>query len=152
MRCESALLSLMTTATFSGDCPWTTGAALRQMVRQLAAPTRARRMPMTSASGTVAKLRLKPPSNGSTGQNSEPSLLGGRSAAALRQLLKAKTCHIRPDAGFRRCLAGAPALCSCWDIRELYGGFAASRPPFEYHSRGRTIGTHQPEERFVFSR
>src|SRR5437867_2232433 len=27
MRCESALSSLMTTATFSGDLPWITGAA-----------------------------------------------------------------------------------------------------------------------------
>src|SRR6266511_2611350 len=39
MRCESALLSLTTTATFSGDCPWTTGATVRQMVRQVTAPT-----------------------------------------------------------------------------------------------------------------
>ena len=28
MRCESALSSLMTTATFSGDLPWIKGAAM----------------------------------------------------------------------------------------------------------------------------
>jgi len=52
----------------------------------------------------VAKLCLKPPSNGSVGQNGESSLLGGRFAAALRQLLKPKTCLIRTEIGFRRCL------------------------------------------------
>ena len=32
------------------------------------------------------------------------SSLGGRSAAALRQILKPRTCLIRTDSGFRRCL------------------------------------------------
>jgi len=38
------------------------------------------------------------------GSNGESSLLGGRFAAALRQLLKPKPCLIRMDIGFRRCL------------------------------------------------
>ena len=39
------------------------------------------------------------------GSNGESSLLGGRFAAALRPLLKPKTCVMRMDIGFRRCLA-----------------------------------------------
>src|SRR5437773_7607316 len=49
--------------------------------------------------GSVTKLRLKPPS--------EASLLGGRSAAAAKTASKAerpKTCFICEDIGFRRCL------------------------------------------------
>ncbi len=52
----------------------------------------------------VTKLRLKPLSEGPTGQNGEPSLPGGRSAAAAKTASKAETCFIRKDLGFRRCL------------------------------------------------
>src|SRR5437762_4492176 len=49
MRWESALLSLTTTATFSADCPWTTGAAARQTARVSTAPTTPRRITKASA-------------------------------------------------------------------------------------------------------
>ena len=58
----------------------------------------------------VAKLRLKPPSNWPAGSNGESSLLGGRFAAGLRQLLKPTTCLIRMDIGFRRCLVEVASL------------------------------------------
>ena len=55
----------------------------------------------------VTKLRLKPPSDEPVSQDGEPSLLGGRSAAAAKTASKAeqtKTCFISKDSGFRRCL------------------------------------------------
>jgi len=55
----------------------------------------------------VTKLRLKPPSDELAGQDGEPSLLGGRFAAATTTASKAdrtKTCFIRKNIGFRRCL------------------------------------------------
>ena len=45
------------------------------------------------STSSVAKLRLEPPSNGPVGDNGESSLLGGRFAAALRQLLKPTLPH-----------------------------------------------------------
>ena len=51
---------------------------------------------------TVTKLRLKPPSDEPATQDGEPSLLGGRSAAAAKTASKAdwtKTCFIREDMG-----------------------------------------------------
>ena len=65
---------------------------------------------LASHDGLVAKLRLKPPSHGTRGGNGESSLLGSRSAAATKTASKARTCLIRKDIGFRRCL-GALAWC-----------------------------------------
>src|SRR5712692_4585356 len=58
----------------------------------------------------VTKLRLKPPSDHPSA--SESSLLGGRRAAAktASKAEPAKTCFIRCDIGFRRCLVGASRL------------------------------------------
>jgi hypothetical protein len=53
---------------------------------------------------TVTKLHLKPPSDDSRRRPGEPSLLGGRFAAAAKTASKAETCFIRADIGFRRCL------------------------------------------------
>jgi hypothetical protein len=56
--------------------------------------------------GIVTKLRLKPPSEELPRRHGEPSLLDPRPRMRprLRQLLKPKTCLIRTDIGFRRCL------------------------------------------------
>ena len=59
------------------------------------------------------KLRLKPPSDEPASKDGEPSLLGGRSAAAAKTVSKAewtKTCFVREDIGFRRCLHVDDAL------------------------------------------
>src|SRR6266849_4684077 len=57
----------------------------------------------------VTKLRLKPPSEGRGSQNGEPSLLGGRCAAAetASKAAPAKICFISREHGFRRCLVPA---------------------------------------------
>jgi len=55
----------------------------------------------------VTKVRLGPPSVSRTAGEGESSLLGGRNAAAPRQLRKPKPCFIRKDSGFRRCLDDA---------------------------------------------
>ena len=47
----------------------------------------------------VTKLRFKPSSDEPASQNGEPSLLGGRSAAAAKT-----ACFSHGDIGFRRCL------------------------------------------------
>ena len=55
----------------------------------------------------VTKLRFKPSSDEPASQNGEPSLLGGRSAAAAKTASKAertKPCFSHGDIGFRRCL------------------------------------------------
>src|SRR5712692_1131621 len=54
----------------------------------------------------VTKLRLKPPSEGRGSRSGEPSLLGGRCAAAktASKAAPAKTCFISREHGFRRCL------------------------------------------------
>jgi len=59
---------------------------------------------MTATRG-VTKLRLTPPSDSPMAGEGESSLLGGRNAAALRQLPKPNTCLIRKGIGFGRCLA-----------------------------------------------
>src|SRR5262245_11206645 len=55
--------------------------------------------------GTLTKLRLKPTRK--ERRTRESSLIGGRGAAATKTASKAKTCLIRTDLGFRRCLAGS---------------------------------------------
>src|SRR4030095_12524158 len=58
-------------------------------------------------SEAVTKLRLKPPREKLPRRHGEPSLLDPRPRMRprLRQLRKPKTCLIRTDIGFRRCLA-----------------------------------------------
>src|SRR5712692_11881884 len=61
--------------------------------------------------GLVTKIRLKPPSDGRGSPNGEPSLLGGRCAAAktASKAAPAKTCFISREHGFRRCLVSPGA-------------------------------------------
>ena len=74
--------------------------------------------PKFRQASAVTKLRLEPPSDEPASQDGEPSLLGGRSAAAAKTASKAegtKTCFIHEDIGFRRCLgakgaSGAPLI------------------------------------------
>ena len=78
----------------------------------------------------VTKLRLKPPSDELAGQDGEPSLLAGRFAAATKTASKAdrtKTCFIRKDIGFRRCLGVALYVCALIGALSLHGHAQQSR-------------------------
>ena len=95
MRCESALLSLTTTATFSADCPWTTGAAASQTVRQATAPTSARRMTKTFG-GLLIAAALRNYSRGRmgrTGGRAGQAGRAGRNASLSIRRLRDRSCR-----------------------------------------------------------
>src|SRR6266542_5577817 len=81
---------------------------------------------MTLSARTVTKLRLRPPSDEAMAGRRIVVTRRPRGGRTLRQLLKPKTCLIRADSGFRRCLV--VSLAAVFAGRTI-GSIAAPQPP-----------------------